>query len=59
MKLSKYLENNQIKENLEKKELLNLQELLERAKEANLKTFGSRTRECYLWEIEKRLTKIA
>ncbi|RHZ36083.1 hypothetical protein [endosymbiont GvMRE of Glomus versiforme] len=48
MKLSKYLANNQIKENLGKEELSKL-------KEEDLVKLGSRKKECYLWEIEKEL----
>ena len=46
-KTTHYLENNQIKPNLTRQELLNLKRLLENA-EANRKELGTRTKECYL-----------
>lgn len=56
--LSQYLENNQIKSNLTKEELLKLKELLKEIKEKSLeeqqKFLGARSLECYLWEIKRR-----
>ncbi len=56
MELKKYCENNQIKENLTREELLELKELLGKIKEKEL--LETRTRECYLWEVEERLKNV-
>lgn len=50
--LKKYLNNQQIKENLNKEQLLELKELINKQEG---KFIENRSKECYLWEIEKRL----
>lgn len=47
-----YLNNNQIKDNLTKEQLLELKDLLEKQEEGFL---FNRSKECYLWEIDQRL----
>jgi len=49
-----YLNNNLIKDNLTKEELLELKELLTK-QEANF--LFNRSKECYLWEIKKILER--
>jgi len=58
MKIEKYLENNKIKENLAREELLKLKELLEKCQQKDLDKFTSRKKECYLWEVKKKLQEI-
>jgi len=51
--LNKYLNNNQIKSNLTKEQLLELKELLIK-QEANF--LSNRSKECYLQEINQKLS---
>ncbi|RHZ37360.1 hypothetical protein [endosymbiont GvMRE of Glomus versiforme] len=54
--LKDYLaEKNQIKPNLSREELLELKNLLENLPENQKGKLGTRTRECYLWEVNQKL----
>jgi hypothetical protein len=50
--LNKYLDNNQIKPNLNKEQLVELKEIIEKQEKS---FFSNRSKECYLFEINNKL----
>jgi len=54
-KLKKYINNQEINSNLTREELLELKKLLKEIPEKEF--LGTRSKECYLWEIDKKLAK--